>query len=82
MPPSEHAATHAGTAPAPVLPRLAMLPGAGGGLLPARGEAMGEGSSPTSTREVGEVGKVGEMFGAGAHADPMSTGDSRRRPQP
>ena len=69
----------AGTAPAPVLPRLAMLPGAGGGLLPARGEGMGEGRAPTSSREAGEVG---ETLGAGAHADPMSTGDSRRRPQP
>ena len=66
----------AGTAPAAVLPRLAMLPGAGGGLLPARGEGMGEGGAPTSTRE------AGEMLSAGAHADPMSTGDSRRRSQP
>ena len=66
----------AGTAPAPVLPRLAMLPGAGGGLLPARCEGMGEGGAPTSTRE------VGEMLGVGAHADPISTGASRRRSQP
>ena len=70
-----------------MLPRLAMLPGAGGGLLPVRGEGMGEGtgegmgegSAPTRTREAGEAG---EMLGAGAHADPMSTGDSRRRSQP
>ena len=67
-----------GMAPAFLLPRLATLPGAGGGLLPSRSE----GGSPTNMREVGEVGEVGEMFGAGAQGDPMSTGDSTRRPQP
>tara|TARA_B100000795_G_scaffold251461_1_gene220303 strand:- start:1517 stop:1702 length:186 start_codon:yes stop_codon:yes gene_type:complete len=59
-------------APAPLLPRLATLPGAGGGLLPSRSQ----GGSPTNMREIGEAG---EMFGAGAQGDPMSTGDSRRR---
>ena len=62
-------------APAFLLPRLATLPGAGGGLIPSRSE----GPSPTNMREVGEVG---EMFGAGAQGDPMSTGDSWRRSQP